>query len=215
MTFKALKAIVTQGETQYVEFKRKASDPHKIMREVSAFANTEGGMLIIGVDDSKNILGLQYPEEELFVMENAMKKYCQPPVSYELARVKLPNDYEVLVFHIRANTEKPVYVTYNFRRHTGRAYLRIADKSIQASREARIILKAKTMKKNWKFTYGDKEKAVINFLANHPKHSIDDFTRSTGITKQKVSNIFIELTATGVLEIFPGEKKDLFALKKI
>ena len=57
-----LRRLVSQGEGQHLEFKRKASFPEKIVRELIAFANTEGGTLLIGVDDDKSIPGVKFPE---------------------------------------------------------------------------------------------------------------------------------------------------------
>ena len=48
MTLRELERLVKRGETQYVEFKHKAADPQKIMKEVVAFSNHAGGRLIIG-----------------------------------------------------------------------------------------------------------------------------------------------------------------------
>lgn len=67
---KPIKEIIKDGENQLVEFKstllwdikKKASNkeiPPAIMKTISGFMNTQGGMLIIGVDDKKNIRGLE------------------------------------------------------------------------------------------------------------------------------------------------------------
>ena len=51
MTFTELKQLVRRGEGQYLEFKKKADHPDKIVREMVAFANSGGGELLLGVDD--------------------------------------------------------------------------------------------------------------------------------------------------------------------
>ena len=52
-----LRRLVSQGEGQHLEFKRKASYPDKIVRELIAFANSQGGTLLVGVDDDKSKIG--------------------------------------------------------------------------------------------------------------------------------------------------------------
>jgi hypothetical protein len=65
-----LKDLIKNGENQNVEFKstllwdNKSKSPnkeiqHSIMKTITGFMNTQGGLLIIGVDDKKNIIGLQ------------------------------------------------------------------------------------------------------------------------------------------------------------
>lgn len=61
-------ALIKNGENKNVEFKRILSNDstgfnkhveHKVMKTVAAFLNTEGGTLLIGVDDDKKIIGLE------------------------------------------------------------------------------------------------------------------------------------------------------------
>ena len=49
MDEKSLKNIISKGENQTVEFKSSFNNDSII--SLSAFANTDGGLLIIGVDD--------------------------------------------------------------------------------------------------------------------------------------------------------------------
>ena len=50
-----LKILVSQGEGASLEFKRKASFPEKIVREMIAFANTKGGIVLIGIGDDGSL----------------------------------------------------------------------------------------------------------------------------------------------------------------
>jgi len=65
-----LKEIIIKGENDHVEFKSslrwdyKQSQPNKalenvIIKTISAFLNSNGGMLLIGIDDEGNFLGLE------------------------------------------------------------------------------------------------------------------------------------------------------------
>jgi predicted HTH transcriptional regulator len=49
--------LVRKGEGATLEFKLKSNHPEKIVREVVAFANSQGGLLLIGVGDDKSIPG--------------------------------------------------------------------------------------------------------------------------------------------------------------
>lgn len=51
-----LKEMILSGESTTVEFKRKFTSPEKIAKELTSFANTKGGYLLIGVDDDKKIV---------------------------------------------------------------------------------------------------------------------------------------------------------------
>ena len=44
-------------ETENIEFKRQFTD--EIYKEVIAFANTDGGIVYVGIDDDGNAVGLE------------------------------------------------------------------------------------------------------------------------------------------------------------
>ena len=58
-----LQLLIDQGEHQQQDFKFEVSDSKKIARTLSAFANTDGGRLLIGVKDNGNISGIKSEEE--------------------------------------------------------------------------------------------------------------------------------------------------------
>ncbi len=63
-----LKFLVSQGEGASLEFKRKATFPEKIIREMIAFANSKGGIVLIGIGDDGSLPGLKHPEDESHVI---------------------------------------------------------------------------------------------------------------------------------------------------
>ena len=52
MNATTIKHLIASGESQQVEFKQSASSAKDLAREVVAFANTSGGVLILGIDDT-------------------------------------------------------------------------------------------------------------------------------------------------------------------
>jgi hypothetical protein len=207
MTFKELRRIVAQGEGLHIEFKRKVYYPHKIMREVVAFANTDGGKLIIGVSDDGTINGLKHPDEELYVMRAAFEKFCQPAVPYTLHRVEVPHTQgrEVLIFDIPPHSQKPVFLLYDFRRKIGKAYIRTADKSVQASREMRKILKAQNNPQDTLISYGDKERLLLRYLGSHSRINLKIFSEIAQISLWQASEILVNMTLAKIIAIDPQE----------
>ncbi|MGX6643214.1 AlbA family DNA-binding domain-containing protein [Legionella pneumophila] len=47
--------LLKQPEGKTLEFKRDLSSPSNILRTITAFANTAGGTLVIGVEDSHRL----------------------------------------------------------------------------------------------------------------------------------------------------------------
>ena len=65
-----LLSLIREGEHQQQDFKYRVSDAHKLAKSVSAFANTDGGRLLIGVRDDGNMSGVR-SEEEIYMMHQA------------------------------------------------------------------------------------------------------------------------------------------------
>jgi predicted HTH transcriptional regulator len=218
MTLLELKRIVAAGENERIEFKRKAAHPDKIMKEVVAFANSIGGLLLIGIDDNRTIPGLPNPDEEEFIIENAIRKYCKPAIEYTIFRVKLSERLEVSVFDIKAGKDKPYAVLINPTPQNdeyGKVYVRVADHSIQASREVRDILKMQTKQRNFRFEYGDKERLLMQYLAKEPFVTVDIFASLANIPRKQAARTLVLLTLSGVLKIFPDETADRFVLVEV
>jgi predicted HTH transcriptional regulator len=55
MNIKKLKNIIAGGENLTTEFKQRFSTHTKIAKEIIAFANTIGGILLFGIDDDGSI----------------------------------------------------------------------------------------------------------------------------------------------------------------
>lgn len=207
---KQLKEIVKKGENNKTEFKLKANHPEKIVREIVAFANTDGGNLLLGVDDNLELKGLKYAEEEEYQLIKAIEKYCSPPINYTIKHVLLPNTREVLVFEISKSESKPHFVTITPGKLENIAYIRVKDKSLQASKEVRKYLKAENDHKNVQFTFGEKESKLMLYLDENKSITVKDFSKIAKIPIWLASKTLVLLALANVLKIIPGESTDAF-----
>ncbi|MTI31832.1 AlbA family DNA-binding domain-containing protein [Xanthovirga aplysinae] len=213
MTLREVQALVNQGENEVIEFKRKANHPEKIVKEVVAFANSRGGHLLIGVDDNKTISGLKYADEDIFVLERAILNFCRPRINYALKVIPLSENRKILSFYIHPSIKKPHYVLEDEKSRWGKVYVRNEDKSIQASREVREILRRRRRQKDISFHFGEKEKLLMEYLQNHDHITLKEFSSLAKINLFKSSRTLILLVLANVLEIIPREKEDYYILK--
>ncbi len=54
-----LKELISQGESEILEFKESLQLENEIGKSVSAFSNSKGGIILIGVSDKREIKGVQ------------------------------------------------------------------------------------------------------------------------------------------------------------
>ncbi len=208
-----LRLLVKQGEGQHLEFKRKANHPEKIMREVCAFANTEGGVLLIGVEDNGKIFGIKNPDEEQYVIEQALDQNLSQLIDYELEVLDVGSNHYVLKYNIKASTQKPVY-HYDKPGEKGIAYVRNRDKSIKASYEMLRILKTSSHSVGTNITFGETEKQLMRRIDENKQTNVDDFANYAGVNRRWASNLLVKFTRAGILAIFPNDKGDIYRLKE-
>lgn len=210
MTLQDVKLLAARGEGLRIEFKKKATFPEKIVRELIAFANTSGGDLLIGVDDDGTVSGQRYIEEEIFVMEKAIKELIFPMLEYELFSLKLNEKKGVAIFKIPVSAQRPHYLKDKEKKQ---AYIRVEDRSVQASKEVWEILRRGKNPKDMVFTYGKKEEILMKALGESNKITLNEFAKLAKLPRFLASKTLVRLVLANVLEIHPQESEDFFTLK--
>jgi predicted HTH transcriptional regulator len=81
----------------------------KVVREMIAFANTKGGILLIGIGDDGRLAGLKHPEDELHVMNEALKK-VRPSLQCNVTLIPIANSRSVIQYEIPESKRKPHYL---------------------------------------------------------------------------------------------------------
>ncbi|TAE70279.1 MAG: ATP-binding protein [Bacteroidetes bacterium] len=215
MDLQTLKKLVRQGEHLHLEFKLKATHPDKITKEAVSFANAEGGIILLGVDDDKNIKGVKFPEEDEFVLAKAFSELAFPAIKYELEKIVLENDREILIFHIDKSPQIHYLLENAFQKQNGKAYIRVNDKCVKASKEVHQIIKGRRSEKNIKFYFKENEKNLMQFLDENKKITVQKFAELVKINPNIASKTLVLLTLGGVLEVVPDEMEDFFVVKPI
>lgn len=121
--------LVAEGEHCYQDFKFEISDARKIARSISAFANTGGGKLLVGVKDNGKIAGIR-SEEEIYMIEAAASMYCQPEVDIN-TQTYMVEGRTVLIVTIDEAVDKPIFAIDE--ENKPKAYIRIKDENILAT----------------------------------------------------------------------------------
>ncbi|MBW3469061.1 AlbA family DNA-binding domain-containing protein [Arthrospiribacter ruber] len=212
MTLQDVQQIAKQGEGLKVEFKKKAAFPEKIVKEVIALANTDGGNLLIGVDDDGTVSGQRFIEEDVFVMEKAINELIRPKLSYSLEIIKLNPKKGVAIFTFERSPGRPHFMMDEKKK---KAFVRAADRSIQASREMWEILRRGKNPKDMVFTYGEKETLLMKALEENERITVKEYQKLAKLPRFVASKTLIRLVLANVIKIVPQENEDYFILKEV
>lgn len=134
--------MISGGENEQVEFKPSLSQKDKIMESVSAFSNTCGGTILIGVTDTGNVTGLDVGRRTLEDLAGYIKRNSDPPVYPSLQTVQF-GTRTLLSIQVKENPEKPVFYQDKAFRRVGRSNQRIS------SHEIRKMAKEEKKKVTW------------------------------------------------------------------
>lgn len=208
-----LKKLTAKGEGLHLEFKKKANFPEKIAKELVAFANTDGGLLLLGVDDDGTVSGTRDIEGEVFVMEETIEKLIKPRLAYQAQVIKINDKKGLAIFEIPKSEKRPLYLRNAPQSKEGKAYVRNGDQSLQASREMREILRRRCSEKDIQFTFGEKEQMLMKLLDERQYITLLDFSKAAKISKFVASRTLIRLVLANVLEILPKEGEDHYRRK--
>lgn len=214
MEISDLKKLVWQGEGTHLEFKRKAKYPDKIAREIVAFANSEGGTLLLGVDDDGSIYGSKHPGEDQFAIEDFIQKYIVPKLRFKTQRIPVSANREVIAFHIKSSYRKPHFIRYPDKNSPKSAYTRVRDMSVKASREMINILRHIKDKQGLAIRIGASEKHILNYLETNGSLTVAETQKLLNGNAQQASTKLVLLTRAGILNIRASEKGDSFILNK-
>ena len=212
MTSDDVKRLAAMGEGQRLEFKNRVPRPERIAREVIALANTDGGKVLVGVDDDGTVLGVKDAQEEFYALRTALEDRILPPVDLGFEPVRISRTREVLVVHVPASDDRP-HVLRPDRRPDGtlpkqRAFVRVADQSVEASREAVAIMKAERRDESVTFTFGDAERKLLQYLERHERITVREYARMNKLPPWKASKALVTLARAGIVAIHPREGGD-------
>jgi predicted HTH transcriptional regulator len=206
---KQLQQLVREGESLHLEFKRRASSPDQIVREMIAFANTAGGIVLVGVNDDGAISGVKYPLEESLVIRKALKKYCRPFIFFNETIIPLSENKFVVQYEVPVSRKRPHVFLVS--RNQTITYIRIRDMSMKASREMSEIVRRGKLGKNTQFTYGDHESVLMKFFAKKDRITLPEFQILTGLAYADAAEKLITLVLANVLRITPTDKGDFYS----
>lgn len=201
-----IELLIEEGEHQQLDFKFEVSDSKKIARTLSAFANTDGGRLLIGVKDNGNISGIR-SEEEYYMIEAASKMYTRPEVPFEATRWEV-NGKTVLEVYIAPSPDKPHTAPDKDDKY--KAYIRVADENILANEVLMLAWQKKRQANGTLLKISKPVERLFAYLEEHPFIHINQFCRLAHIHYYTAKNIISDLLAIDALQYVVVEKRILY-----
>lgn len=186
--------MVAEGEHQTQDFKFAVSDAHKIARSLSAFANRDGGRLLIGVKDNGVLAGVRN-EEDIYVVEQAAVSYCRPAVHVEFSALSFDSDARVIIAFVGPALQRPVFVA----EADGalKAYYRVADENIVA--HPLMVRAWQSAAEAVPKVFGEAHARMLDYLSQPRPADAREVALALHIAELKAEQLIVDLAAMGAV----------------
>ena len=231
-SLRKLRELIELGETDMVEFKRRFSDFDKIAKEIIAFANTRGGVILVGVDDDGTIVGVDSEKHEIELITTTAEFYCDPAIDLDIEVVEI-DGHDILAVNVPESSTKPHYLVHRVngaarqgpvgkgRRNEKevsdtmprQAYIRQNDRSVIASKEVeRVLASHHADAPPLQIHIGKIELALFDYLEKHSRITMREFRHLVNISERRASRALVRLVRAGLIRIFTDEAEDYYTL---
>jgi len=106
-----LLAIIAHGEDSTRQFKADVRNADSLASDMAAFANTEGGVMLLGVGDNGSIIGLSREDVRRInqLISNAASQLVRSPLAVRTENVAVGQDRVVIVLAVPKGMDKPYF----------------------------------------------------------------------------------------------------------
>ena len=198
--------LIREGEHQQQDFKYRVTDACKLAKSVSAFANTDGGRLLIGVRDDGHLSGVR-SEEEIYMMHQAAYKYCKPEPSIKFDTYHA-DGRTIIVATIPPSEKCPICAQDEAGKP--RAYIRIADENIVASPVHLALWREAQKPRGTVMTYNDTVRQLLDVMQG--RKTLNQIVRLSKLPRQKVITLLARLIRFGTAQWEYTDQQFLFSL---
>jgi len=204
-----IQQLIDEGEHQQQDFKFEISDSKKIARSLTAFANTDGGRLLVGVKDNGAIAGVR-SDEEIHMVEAAAQLYCQPEVSYTTKKWNINGK---LVLEITVPKSKHQKHKAPDKNNNYKIFVRVNDQNLLADSILLKVWKKQESKAPVKIAFTETEMQLLRYLDEFQRIELEKFMAIAQIKKRKAEGILIDFILLGIIQLKLTEKQTWFQLQ--
>ncbi|MBR1513910.1 MAG: ATP-binding protein [Bacteroidales bacterium] len=202
--------LILEGEHQMLDFKFEISDSRRIARSLAAFANTDGGRLLVGVKDNGAIAGVR-SDEEIHMIQAAAEMYCQPKVDYTTEEWEI-NGKTVLEVIIPKDKHHKHKAPDN--QGVYKIFVRVKDENLVADTVLLKVWKSEKFSRPAKIAFTETEALLLRYLSEHQQITIQEFQDLAHINHRKAEAILADFIIVGTIELVQTSQSTTFRLNE-
>jgi predicted HTH transcriptional regulator len=184
-----LKKLIEEGENQHLDFKFCVTDSRKIARTLSAFANSDGGKILIGVRDNGSIAGIR-SDEEIYMVDTAEHLFCRPEITYTIKQ-HMTGGKTILEVEVMRGGKKP----YQVKDENGKwlSYFRHNDQNLVANRVLLQVWRKEKRKRGVLVKFSKTENTLMDYMKKNGSITLSRFRKIAKISSYRAESILANL----------------------
>ena len=125
-----IQEIIKKGESETLEFKKSIGEWKEIIKTVSAFSNTKGGYIFIGISDKGKVIGVQVGKKTIEDLTNKIKENTDPKIFPGIS-VENIGKKEVILIKVNQSKSKPVFAFDRVYKRIGKSTVKVTSEEIR------------------------------------------------------------------------------------
>ena len=197
-----LKRLIEGGENQHLDFKFCVTDSRKIARTLSAFANSDGGKILIGVRDNGSVAGIR-SDEEIYMVDTAEHLFCRPEITFTIKQ-HITGGKTILEVDVMKGDRKP----YQVKDENGKwlSYFRHNDQNLLANRILLQVWRKEKRKQGVLVKFSKAENTLMDYLKKNGSITLSRFRKIAKISSYRAESILTNLILFNVIMMKASEK---------
>ncbi len=191
--------LIAQGEGSRLDFKLTISSSARIARTLTAFANSSGGTILIGVADDGTVSGVASEQGEMERIEEATDFFIVPALEIAYGTV-VADDRLVLVIDVPESLDKPHYALDERGNRT--IYIRSRDKSVPTSK---LIVESESVDNQ--MLQSSPVKMLLTYLRQNDDVTPAKLAQMANLSDQRAARLLRELATQGLLLLIDNGRR--------
>lgn len=189
----------------------RIDDARKIARSLVAFANTDGGRLLIGVKDNGSVCGVS-AGEEIHMLEAAASMHCRPEVTFAVQLWKVENR-TVMEVNVAPSPNKP----HRAEAEPGvwKVFIRRNDQNLSAPSVLLEVWKNRDSLRPAHYTHTEREMKIFGLLRESADGvSLSQLIRLTRLRRPAAVSLLARLIRWNLVDMYFSQDQARYRLKK-
>jgi predicted HTH transcriptional regulator len=188
---------ILEKENEHLAFLPNTDDFLEVAKIISAFSNSEGGILMSGVKSNGKILGI-FPEQELQKLEIVCQEWCIPAIKVTTF-VRVLGFRKILEINIEKAVLKPIQIVVNQKERI--AYVRSDAFNVPSNKIQTNVWKCEEVFSKRNLTLCKEEKTILNFIQERKGISVSQIRKNLDFPIKELDNFLSFLLYLGSIRL--------------